>query len=472
MEKDFFENVLNFIEAKEMLSPGDGVVAGVSGGADSVCLLRILIEVRNHFAQQYKCHRNDALYIKVVHVNHMIRGEEANRDQHFVEALCRKYDIECIVKKKDIPQLAQEMHLTEEEAGRTFRYECFKAQAANLAEELAHVRKKESGVKIAVAHNREDLAETVIYNMVRGSSLLGLSGIKPVRDNIIRPLLDSGRAEIEAYLQEIGQEYITDSTNLSTDYSRNKIRLQILPIMKEINEGAVNHIIEIANEASVLQGDIVTEISKTSSESDGKNERKIVSEEARLNIKTLQSLSMLASGELILGAMEKVCGRRKDITKKHIRSVYELSDMETGKRIDLPYDMYAERVYSEIVIRKNQNTEDSCGIGQISTITFSNSPQVNLSKKEYTKVIDCDKIRNVLSLRTAKKDDFIVINEAGGRKKMSRFFTDQKVEKSMRDRIPVVADGNEIVWVVGYRLSERYKVTPETKEVMQIDYKK
>ena len=213
--------------------------------------------------------------------------------------------------------------------------------------------------------------------------------------------------------------------------------------------------------------------------------------------------------------MASVCGRRKDLTREHVQSVIGLAELESGKKISLPYGMVAERVYSEIRITASGRTEQAgcgdgnqqagcgdgnehagsgdgneqsvygdgkksgCGadaydekgeIGRIEIRELENSADLDLSKKEYTKLIDCDKIKSTLCLRYPQAGDFLVINQNGGRKKLSRYFTEVKIERSLRDKVPVVADGDEIVWVVGYRLSENYKVTPSTRKVTEIRY--
>ena len=449
-----------------MLSPGDTVITGVSGGADSVCLLLVLTRLREEFASETGRSPEDALGIKVIHVNHMIRGEEADRDEAFVRKLCDKLDVSFKVCRKNIPAMVKEQHLTEEEAGRLFRYECFEKEAVRY------------DAKIAVAHNRDDLAETVLYNMVRGSSLLGLAGIKPLRDRIIRPLLMTSREDIEKYLELSGQSYVTDSTNLEADYARNKLRLKVMPLLREINSGAVDHMVEIALESNTLAEEMKEEVRGLVEAPDKDKElaekgQDKNSDHIDINIETLNSLGSLAKGELVLSVMEKICGRRKDITGEHIRSVIALSEKESGKRVDLPYGMTAERIYDRISIRSESvKTEGDGGVkGSIVVGTFAYTEDLDISKKEYTKMIDCDKIKSTLVLRNPEPDDFIVVTEEGGTKKLARFFTDRKVERNLRQSIPVVADGNEIVWIIGMRLSERYKISPSTKTVVEITYK-
>ena len=468
MKSRLYDSVANYIKDNKMLAPGDGVIIGVSGGADSIALLNVLLQISRTFVEKGE----KALSINVVHVNHMIRGEEADRDERFVADFCKKQNVPFKVYREDIPQLAKEMHMTEEEAGRHFRYEVFEKEAERLETRL-NSEAGASVVRIAVAHNKDDLAETVLYNMIRGSSLFGLSGILPVRGRIIRPLLMTRRAEIEEYLAELGQTFITDSTNMQTEYSRNKIRLSIMPELKEINDRAVDHIVDIALDSVRLRDDISTEIESSEC-------LKCSEGESILNVERLLKLGQMAQGECILKALENVCGRRKDISREHIEAVQNLAGLETGKSVDLIYRMKAVKSYDEIIITKSEGSDPrngsqeapELGLGEIETEVIDYSDELEISKKEYTKMVDYDKIKNALVLRTPMPEDYIVINSTGGQKKLSRFLSHSKIEQAKRTHFPVVADGNEIVWAIGLRLSERYKVTAETRKVMVITFKK
>ena len=473
--KEFENKIIEYMKAYSMLdfesieSKASGVVLGVSGGADSVALLSFFVSLRNSVAPK--------LLLKVVHVNHMIRGEEADSDQEFVEELCKRLNVPYKVYREDIPAMAKKLDMTEEEAGRNYRYKAFIECALELEMEY------KCKCRIAVAHNKDDLAETVLYNLIRGSSLLGLAGIKPVRDMIIRPLLDTSRAELEEYLKELGQDYVTDSTNLETEYTRNKIRHLVMPELKKMNSAAVQHIADVARDALELGNDIGDRLlcahDKEEREPSGVYEypdgrKQDIYEREEISIAQLRNETHLAAGEMILGAIESVCGRRKDITREHLREVYELSEKESGKSVDLPYGMIAERVYDRIVIRmrtvlnEKGSSDEVEGRIVISHIPYSET--LEISKKEYTKMIDCGKIKSTLVLRKPLPDDYIVISKDGGKKKLSRYFTAEKIERELRQAVPVVADGNEIVWVVGMRLSERYKIDSETQTVAVIEY--
>ena len=211
------EEVKEVIKRHSMLKNGDGVVAAVSGGCDSSVLLHILWRLSTEMDLKILC----------AHINHNLRGEESDRDEAFVRALCKKYGIEIRALSANVAEYAGEHGLSTEEAGRKLRYEFFEHCAGELGE----------NAKIATAHSLSDCAETYIFNTARGAALSGICGIPPVRGKIIRPLIEFSREQIEGYAFEHGVEYVTDSTNLTDEYTRNKIRHGVIPVMRDINPG-------------------------------------------------------------------------------------------------------------------------------------------------------------------------------------------------------------------------------------------
>ena len=210
----FLDIVINTIDEYGMIKKDDCITAALSGGADSVCLLIILKELSDKYS----------FTLDALHINHCIRGKESDRDEEFCRNLCKKYDIPLTVIRTDVPAAAAESKKSLEETARDIRYKAFEKHAGDKG-------------KIATAHTVSDNAETVILNMARGTGLKGLCGIPPVRDNIIRPLIDVTRQQIEDYLKSMNQGFVTDSTNLSDDYTRNRIRHKIIPELLKINEG-------------------------------------------------------------------------------------------------------------------------------------------------------------------------------------------------------------------------------------------
>lgn len=463
--KVFISNIIEYVDDNKMLVPGDKIVVGVSGGADSVCLLCVLCEIGLHFGIEKKD-------IIAVHVNHMIRGDEALGDQHFVEKLCEELEICCEVFAKDIPDFARENSLTVEEAGRRYRYECF-----NM------IAQKYSCTKIAVAHNRNDLVETMLFNMVRGSGLKGITGIPAVRDNIIRPLLSTDRTDIEKYICYLGKSYRTDSTNLSVDYDRNKIRHIVLPALMEINKGAIEHLLRLSKEAEESYK-LIRYKSLANARYDlleTKGERSISMKIAELN-----NIERLERYYVIYDAVVKLAGVSKDITQKNIEIVMDLLFQDTGKRVELPYGISARRSYDRLIISKltdeavgnNSFNIEIDGPGQyvipghgILKISIEDiKPLVEYAKNNYTKVFDYGKIMDKLCVRNYTEDDYITINEQGNTKKVGRIFIDKKIDRVKRYSWPVVACASEALWVVGLRYNEAYRIDASTEKVMIMEY--
>ena len=446
--------VLDFIRKKKLLKKGDSVVLGVSGGADSICMLKILSDAQKR--------RDISLY--VLHINHQIRGAEADEDAAFVKRACTKFKVPHRVVSVDVPRIAEEQGLSLEEAGRMVRYQEFSDYAYEVGAN-----------KIAVAHNSNDNAETVLMNLARGTGIKGLSGIAPKRKmedskgntiEVIRPILCLTRKEIEEYLKENEIEYRNDSTNDSTDYTRNKIRLEIMPILENINDNAMQNITnasnELANTTEYIEKDVEDAYEEFVTEKDGKL---FLSDKAF-------SLDPVVFTGVIRKMIENTAGKLKDITRIHVGDVVSLSEKQVGKKIDLPYSIVAEREYEGISIYSEANESTSQEDEKEVIVSFEDDDfdKENIEELKYTKWLDYDKINDVV-VRTQKKDDYIVIDDKGSKKKLKKYFVDEKIPRRDRDNVLLVADGSHILWVVGHRISEAVKVTPETKKVIKLTYK-
>ncbi len=456
MEK-FEKKIKNYIDRYHMLREVSHLVIGVSGGADSVCLLVIL----NKLAEAY------GIAISVVHINHMIRGAEADEDEAYVEGLCQKLSVPLKSFHIDVCDIAKKDKLTVEEAGRIARYKTFNEVCAGLN------RSGEKGrTVIAVAHNKNDVAETVLFHMARGTGIDGVKGIPPVRDNIIRPLLCVGRYEIEAYLKECGIEYCIDSTNNGTDYTRNKIRHIVLPALMDINERSVEHIAGLAQKAGQYSEYVNSQVDRFSDE----NVRYMKSggnEVWSVPIDSLEKEAPLIQDLVIKKMTGYVCGGQKDIGENHVGEVRKLYNSVSGSLIMLPHGACVRRSYGTLDFESAGTDDDKTDcIGTLQICIYDRPEKPDLSKKEYTKLIDYDKIRNDVILRNYRENDYMVIAADASKKKINRLFSSYKIPVGERKNIPLVADGSEIIWVVGYRLSERYKVDENTKKIMEIKYKK
>lgn len=433
-----------FIREHHMLETGSRVVAAVSGGADSVCLFHLLSELRQEFQME----------LLAVHVHHGLRGEEADRDAEFVKGLARRLKVPCMIIYEDVSAYAESHGLSTEEAGRILRYQALRKQAGLWG----------GDVRIAVGHQKEDQAETILHNLFRGSALKGLAGMAPVSGDIIRPLLCVGRQEILEYLKEQGLTFCEDSTNGSSDYTRNRIRRMLPQICSQVNSGAVEHILEAGEK--IAQADAYFEAwAETVWKENG------IAEENRCGIRAsvLQGQPEILAGYLIMRMIKTMTGSRKDITSVHVQQVRALAGKGTGRRVCLPYGLQAVRVYDILWLEKEKTDGAKSGEDResFSMTRFPYKKNQEIPRNKYTKWFDYDKIKDTLSVRTRQPGDYITLKD-GGRKTVKAFMIDEKIPRQERDRILLLAEENHILWIVGYRISEYYKVTEHTKEVLQV----
>lgn len=452
------DRVKEFIEINNMLDIGDSVILGVSGGADSVCLLMILHELS----------KSMSLKLIVVHINHGIRGEDAKADYLYVEELCKELNIDFNGFHFDVTLIAKKQKLSEEEAGRKVRYETFEK-----------VLKMKNADKIAVAHNRNDNAETILLNLFRGSGINGMIGIRACRDNIIRPLLFVDRKEIEDYLNSRDIIYKDDITNADTKYMRNKIRLDIMPdVVESVNSQAVSHIISLSEQLSEVENYLENETNKCYDLTIKKDENS-----RELLYKEFVKLDLVIKKRIIRKAIGETTGKLKDITKVHIDNILELFNKETSKEISLPYGLFAKRTYESVLLHKNKSVYNNSYALEISTETTYNIPDKGnikftlknggleeISEKLYTKYFDYDKIKDKLFLRTRQEDDYLTIDSLNHTKKLKAYFIDNKIPKEERSNILLLAEGSHILWVIGYRISNAYKVTEKTKRILEVQF--
>ena len=464
-KKELDQRVLETIKSYGMLQQGEGVVAGVSGGADSVCLLAVL--------RKYREERKWT--VTAVHVEHGLRGSAGMEDAAYVERLCREWEIPCYVEHIEVKELADRKGQSLEEAGRQARYEIFEKW-----------RKRLGAGKIAVAHNENDQAETVLMNLVRGSGLQGLGGMQPVRGSIIRPLLTVSRQEIEEWLLQNHICWRTDATNLETDYTRNKLRLQALPwLEREINPEAVSHLARGAAHVQKAQRYLEKQAERL-------YEACVVREEVPGRLDILLS-EFLAGEELmqeyvLRRAAARVLGGRglKDYGENHIRQMQRLCRMDCGHRMDFPGGLQAVRQEKRLVLRiaekdrpAEAGKEECCFLQGDGVYTFlgqkfrvkyrpaEEAPSC-FQEKKYTKWLAYDTITDNICLRTRRTGDYLLVNDKGGRKKLKDYLIDQKVPREERDQIVLVAQGSHILWVTGYRISQGARVVGGEKRLLEI----
>ncbi len=461
------EKICTFNCKTNIIQPYDSILVGLSGGADSVCLLHVLVSLREKYSLQ----------IYAVHINHMIRGAAADADEEFSKNLCEKLNVPYKSYVINVPKLAKEWHMTLEEAARKVRYDIYDKEGERV-----------SANKKAVAHHMNDQAETILFRMSRGTGIRGMLGIAAQRGDIIRPLLCVTRNEILEYLSDIGAGYVNDETNDSVCYDRNRIRHNVIPELIRINDGAVRHIADTAEKLEDIYDwldETVIGCMKDVSVNDEKNRVAIRSD-------ILGSCHKAVAQEIIRRMINILTGSLKDVTSEHISNVYSLTGLETGKSIALPYGLVSHREYDYIVIEKKERLlygdivaqdvihdkqyvfydiylPDKGRLCECVRISFDirsyDSLTGDIPKNDCTKWFDYDKIKDKISIRRAESSDYYRIGDSG-KKKLSRYMIDKKIPRSCRDRLLVMASGNEVLWIVGGHMSASAYVSETTKEVL------
>ncbi len=449
-----YERIKQYIEKYHMITKDDKVIAGVSGGADSICLLFILIR----FAKEW------GFALHAVHVHHGIRGESADADEAYVRRVCGQEGILCTVFRENVPLYAKEHGLTEEEAGREVRRAAFEK-----------VLKEQKGTKIALAHHMNDNAETLLWNLCRGTALKGLGAIAPVSGVWIRPLLCVKREEIVSYLKKWGISYCTDETNEENVYTRNRIRNDVIPYLKKnINEQVISHMAETAEQMHALSGYIGREVSRLKEECtvwDSSGKLLLIEEDYR-------KIDGALKGYVLHGIICEAAGYRKNIESPHVQMLKDLLKKQVGRRMSLPYGLTAVRCYEGIRFEKRRMPEDSIlpedGTLPEQKARFRIFEKTVISeafpKKIYTKWFDYDIIKNTVKMRHREPGDYLTIDKNGNTQKLKQYFINEKIPREMRDRIWLLADGSHIIWVIGYRQNQMYQVTEKTIRILEVEF--
>ncbi len=489
------KKMLNWICAEHLIEKGDHVIVGLSGGADSVCLLLLLKEAR----EQLSC------TLSAVHIEHGIRGEESLADAEFVRKLCEKQEIPCQIYPVDAPAFAKEHGIGLEEAARLLRYDCYQKEIKRVRQMSNNM---ESGIRIALAHHADDNAETILFQMVRGSGLTGLCGMPPKRElaegaDLIRPLLGCTRAEIEAELLRRNQNFCVDATNNDVEYSRNRLRHLVMPQLAEVNPQAVLHISRT--------GALLTEVREYLMEQVQSAEQTYCKREKKTVLfcrELFDKVPALVGKELIHKLLAELSGGGRDIGEVHVDAVYDLADRQVGRRMNLPGTLAAERVYEGVLLCKNN--PDTVGEKKAGNRIEIDSRQLSetlkngklkieageetfflklypagellrtlaaedfqgkmkeIAKKRYTKWLDYGKIQDSLVFRKRQSGDYLTLDGAGHKKKLKSYFIDEKVPKQKREQTWLLADGAHIAWVTGGRISAAYRVTEDTEQILEV----
>ncbi|MDR1602586.1 MAG: tRNA lysidine(34) synthetase TilS [Tannerella sp.] len=426
-----------YIETHKLLNPNDTVVAGVSGGADSVALLHLLAR------SGYAC--------VVAHCNFHLRGDESDGDEHFTMQTADALHFPFHKIDFDTQNHASQNRISIEMAARELRYRWFE-----------QLRVGQHAQAIAVAHHRDDSIETVIYNIVRGTGIRGLTGIHPKNGHIIRPLLPFGRNEILAWLSDNQIEYRTDSSNFSDEYARNFIRLHVLPLLEKLNPSVRETIARTAAHLS--------DVEKLYAGMMEKERIRIAPENGKISIRELMQS---AAPQTVLYELIKPYG----FTRTLACAIFESLDGEPGKifhAVESSYLIVKDRDYLLLAPR----TEKTETVYRIHADEYVRQPvrlhlrqktvdaSFRVEKNKTVACLDCDKLTFPLTLRKWKPGDWFVPFGMYGRKKLSDYFIDHKLSHIQKDQVWLLCNGEDIVWIVGERIDERYKITGTTKNAL------
>jgi tRNA(Ile)-lysidine synthase len=451
------------IKKYRMLEPGDRVVVGVSGGPDSIMLCHVLHRLR----QRYD------LTLTVAHLNHGVRGAEAARDARFVERFARGLGLPCVVKEQDVPAYCRQRSRSFQEGAREVRYRF-----------LEEVRSKFRAGKIALGHNADDQAETVMLWLLRGAGLRGLGGMPPVRNGvIIRPLIETTREEIETYLRAKGLASVTDSSNRKGDYLRNRLRHEIFPLLKKhYNPQLVKSLVN-ASSIIRMENQYLDTIAhhKLKVMVASQNETAAV-----IDCTRFVGLPLVLQLRCLRTILE---GLKGDLMRIGAAHLYDLAAImttnEPHKTLKLPEGIHAEKSYRFLTL-----TTKPAGITPAFSYQFASLPErvvipeiggqitftlvpgyrgEALEKKPSVACLDAGKALPPLTIRTVRPGDTFQPLGMKGAKKLQDFFTDEKVPRPERKRVPLVLFGDEVAWVGGMRINHRLRVTGKTRTVLRME---
>ncbi|MDR1716562.1 MAG: tRNA lysidine(34) synthetase TilS [Prevotella sp.] len=433
--------VEQYIVANGLLAGGEKIIVGVSGGADSVALLDIL--------------HSFGLECVVAHCNFHLRGEESNRDAFFVEELCKKYNLKYERIDFDTEAYAAINSVSIEMAARELRYNWF--------EQLRVIHMAD---KIAVAHHRDDSVETILLNLVRGTGIRGLTGIAPVNGYVIRPLLSLSRDEIVEYLKDRRLSFVDDSTNNEDMYARNKIRLNVIPVLEAINPSvkeSVNktaeHLTQVANIYYMYMAQVKANIFADN----------------KINI---SMLVQYLEPEAILFELLSPYG----FNSATVRQIFESVISQSGKIFySETHELLKDRGY--LILKKKDNLkierynihEDESTLSRPIHLKIERTPvngDFSIEKNPDIIYIDADKLAYPLTLRKWRQGDWFMPFGMKGKKKVSDYFSDNKFSLFDKEAAWLLCSGDDIVWIIGHRSDERFKITDETTEVVKIIYSK
>ncbi len=462
MLDDLFEKFASFIEQKKLIQSNDHVLVAVSGGIDSVVLFHLLFQLKSQLQ----------LTLEIIHINHCLRGEAANRDQKFVEELAKTYKVNMISRKIDVPKFIANKNISEEEGARILRYRFFE-----------WALKKSGANCIALGHQADDQVETVIDHFLRGSGVKGLSGMPIRRDKFVRPLLFATRQEIETYANSHSLDFVIDSTNAITKYRRNRIRHELIPYLRQHFNPAIESVAlrsaTIMNEVESYLNDQARLALKKCLVSIKKN--KII-----LDIDSFLNYFILIQKYVLFQLMDRLPVDRSILTAQKLdRILRHVADHRSGRRLHLnsEWDIWID--HQHVVFQKARSLDFEIAVTidtvlqlpdndlwfETELMTVDQLP-ARFHEDKRIEYIDYDKVQGNLKIRNFRTGDRFRPLKLKGEKKLSDYFIDQKIPLHERKEIPLLVSDNGIIWIMGYQLDDRFKITSKTKRVLKLQVTK
>ena len=455
------DTVLKTIEAHGMLARGDRVLAALSGGPDSVALLDILARRRKSLG----------ITLHAAHLDHMLRGAESRADAEFCRAFARKLKVPIAIGRANVKLVASRRGLSLEQAARLARYE-FLEKAADQVK----------ANRIAVAHNADDQAETVLLNMLRGAGPDGLAGMPPVRGRVVRPLIEVRRREIEAYCAQRRLKPRTDSSNLERDFLRNRVRLDLLPALEKEQpklRQALLRLARVARDENEL-------LNRMAQDALAGACRKATRTQIALRLDALASLPPALQRRVARAAIGRLRGDLANIEYVHIETIRALAVVGSpGKRLHLPDGLTVSRTYEDLVLSAEPPAKREPALEEEFALAVPGRTRVALLGLEIaaafmpaagareamregrgTACLDYAQLAEPLIIRTRRPGDRFRPLGMAGTVKLQDFFVDRKVPEPARDRVPLLVSGGEMAWVVGWRIAHPFRITPETRTAL------
>ncbi len=464
------QRVFGFIRKNRLVSRGDCLLLAVSGGPDSVCLLNIMLSLREKLS----------ISLHIAHLDHQLRGEESEADAAYVSELAKRFDIPLTVSKADVNSYRNQNRLSLEEAAREMRYNFLVETAAAIG-----------AADVAIGHTLDDQVETIMLHIIRGSGIHGLVGLNPKTNrllnghqvNIIRPLLEISRTETQQYCLENNLAARYDSTNLSLAPLRNRIRHKLLPEIKKYNPGFVESLLRTSAIAADEIAFLDSELEKV-----WESVVKEQNDSVILDKDEFDALPNALKRHLLRATIKNLLGTLKDIEERHVEEIIGVSIKQAGKYINLPYGLIFAVEYGRYLL--GSDTTVLCPFPEIAGESAVNIPgetfisgwrieasvSENVSsfepENEFTAYLDIDKCGDNLAVRSRLEGDRFQPLGFGTPKRLNRFMIDLKIPQDWRKRVPLVCCDEQVVWVAGYRIDDRYKVTADTKRVLKIEFRR